>query len=104
MNTKLNVKKEAVMKVLASALDYLHLLDVTNNQLYQRYGLRPETLANISVGCDLARGADKYLNALVMELMFQMEYADEEGREGDYLDIQAFLAEQMIALHGNFEF
>jgi len=92
-----------MMKVLASTLHFLHYLDVTNNQLYERFGLRPETLANISEGKDLARGMEKYLNAMVFELDVMMQIAEREGREADKQEIQAFLAAQMITLHGNFE-
>lgn len=91
------------MKVLASMLNFLHYLEVTNNQLYERFGLRPETLTKISKGEPLARGVERYLGAMVFELDVMMQDAEREGRDADKQEIQEFLAAQMITLHGNIE-
>ena len=82
--------------ILLVAYGYVRSHGVQNLTLCSRYGLRPNTLTDISKGICLARGREKYLQAFVRELVRQSRSASLKGDADTVTQITQQLADLMV--------
>ena len=85
---------------LVFALACLKCLKISNLALAERYGLRANTLTDISMGKRITRGREKYMQSFVRELNCVRRVALKRGDAETETMVMRWLGEIMLVQYG----